>query len=85
MFSCVILNMQKEKHGVEPNEMILSIGMKHGFKTKCDVHEPIEALVYFCIHVVMYILLYKCIYSYYTLFLCLWLEEGVTKFERQVD
>ena len=68
-----ILNMQETKYGIETTEIILKIGMIHGFEAICDVHEAIEALVHFFIHpVVMYILLYKCLYTYnYTLFLCL--------------
>ena len=54
-----VLKMQETKYDVEPNEMILSTGMKHGFKSMCDVHETIKALVHFFIHLVMYILLYK--------------------------
>ena len=53
-----VLNMQEKKNGLEPNEMILSIGIKHGFEAMCDVHEAIEALVHFFIHgIVMYSLL----------------------------
>jgi hypothetical protein len=52
----------------------------------CDAHEDIISLVCFFIHVVvMYILRYKCIYTYYTLFLCLWGEEEVVKPQRQHD
>ena len=45
--------------------------MRRGFEAMHDVHEATKALVHFEIHVVMYIILYKCIYTYYTLFLCL--------------
>ena len=42
------------------------------FEEICDVHEATVALVHFFIHVVvMYILPYKCVYTYYTSFLCL--------------
>jgi hypothetical protein len=71
MFYHGILNMQETKYGLEPNEIILKIGMIHGFKEMCDVHEATIDLVHFFIDaVIMYILLYKCIYTYYTLFLC---------------
>ena len=64
--------MQESKYGVEPNEIILETGIGRGFKEMCDVHEAKIVLVRFLIHViVMYILLCKCIYTYYTLFLCL--------------
>ena len=60
-----ILNMQEINYGVEPNEIILITDMIHGFQKMCDVHEAIVALVRFFIHaVVMYILLYKWIYTY---------------------
>ena len=59
------------KYGVDPNESILSTGMKHDFEGMCDSHEATKDLVPFLNHVVMYILPYKCIYTYYTLFLCL--------------
>ena len=66
-----VLNMQETKYGVEPNEIILKTNMIHGFETMCDVHEATKALVYFFIHVVvMHILLYKCMNTYYTLFPC---------------
>ena len=41
-----VLNMQEKKNGLEPNEMILSIGIKHGFEAMCDVHEATKALLF---------------------------------------
>ena len=86
MFCHGILNMHETKYGVNPNETILKTGMIHDFERMCDVHEATEALVRFCIHAVaMYILLYKCIYTYnYTLFMCLWANEEAVKSQRQV-
>jgi hypothetical protein len=50
---------------VEPNETILKTDMIHGFEAMCDIHETTKVLISFFIHaVVMYILLYKCIYTY---------------------
>ena len=40
-----ILNMQETKYGVEPNEIILKIGMRHGFEEMCDIHEATIALL----------------------------------------
>ena len=51
--------------------MILSTDMTHDLNEMCNIHEATKDLVHFFTHVVMYILLYKCIYAYYTLFLCL--------------
>ena len=59
-----ILNMQETKYGVEPKEIILKIGMIHGFEEMCDVHEVTIALIRFFHAIIMYILLYKCIYTY---------------------
>ena len=85
-FFMAILNMKEMKYGVELNEIILKIGMIHGFEEICDVHEATLALVLFFIHaIIMHILLYKCIYTYYTLFLCLQVEEEAVESQRQVD
>ena len=80
-----ILNLQETKYGVHLNEMILSTNMKHGFKVMCDVHEATKVLLCFLIHAIMNILLYKFIYTYYTLFLCLWEEEGAVESQIQAD
>jgi hypothetical protein len=71
MFFHGILSMQEAKYGVEPNETTLKTGMIHQFEAMYDVHDATKSLVHFFTHaVVMYILLYKCIYTYnYTLFL----------------
>ena len=72
MFCHCVLNMQETNYEMDPNEIILKISMIYGFEEMYDIHEAILALVHFFIHsVVMYILLYKCLYTYYTLFLCL--------------
>jgi hypothetical protein len=70
---------------VELNETILKFCLIC-FESIYDVQEAIEALVHFFIHaVVMYILLYKCIYTYYTLFLCLKAKEEAVESQRWVD
>ena len=45
--------------------------MKHDFERMCIVYEIGIAMVHFFIYTIVYILLYKCRYTYYTLFLCL--------------
>lgn len=42
--------------------------MVHGFERKCIVHETVTIMVHFFIYANMYILLYKCTYTYYTFF-----------------
>ena len=65
-----ILNLQETKYGVEPTKLILREGMQHGFGRMCIVHEAFIAMVCFFVYTIIYILLYKCRYTYYTLFLC---------------
>ena len=52
-------------------EVIIDEGIKDGFETMHIVREAMEPLVHFFVYAIMYILLYKCRYTYYTLFLCL--------------
>jgi hypothetical protein len=73
MLCHVVLNMQETKHGMQTSEEILREITKHGFERMCIVYERLGANVFFYIYAIMYIQLYiyKCIYTYYNLFLCL--------------
>ena len=71
MFCHGILNMQETKYGVKPTKEILGDGMQHAIE-KCVLFMQHSLLWYvFFIYAIMYTLLYKCRYTYHTLFLCL--------------
>ena len=58
MFCHGILNIHETKYGVEPNEIILSTGMRCGFEAIYDAHETTKALICF---------LYSCSHVYFTI------------------
>jgi len=59
--------------------------MWHGFEIMCIVYERLSSMVCFFIYAFMYILLYKCRYTYYTLFLCLYMENEDAEHKKQLD
>ena len=68
-----LLNMQETKYGVEPTKLTLrETNIQFDFERICIVYETIDGMVHFLfIYAIMYILLYKCRYTYYSLFICL--------------
>jgi hypothetical protein len=67
----VVLNMEETKYGMHTSEEILREVLKHGFERMCIFYERLGAKVCFFIYAIVYILVYKCTYTYYNLFLCL--------------
>ena len=76
--------MQETKYGTVPPDEILKVGMDvHDFERMCVVYESIVAMVchFYFRYILMYIISYsnfhyshQCIYTHYSLFLCLQME-----------
>ena len=62
--------MLETKYSVDPIEEILRDGMQYGFKRMCIIHEVMDVMVFF-VYAIAYKKIYKCRYTYKTLFLCL--------------
>ena len=50
-------------------------GMNHGFKRMCIFYEMLTTMELFSNYVIMYIILYKCRYNHYSLFIRLYEEH----------
>ena len=67
-------------------EDILRDGMKYDFERIDIIHELTDVMAHFSVYAIMYKQLYKCRYTYKTLFLCLQREEAEeTKCQNQQD
>ena len=70
-----VLNMQETKYGEEPTKDILTRDLRHSFESMCIFYESLIAMVCFFIYAIIHILLDKCRFTHYTLFLCLYMEH----------
>ena len=81
-----VKNLHETKYEEVPTEQLLRDGMRFGFQRMCIIQDTDIAFVCFSIYIMfMYIkdilvcVVYECIYTLYTIFLCLQREEEVEK------